>query len=821
MSRPILPILASYLIGLIAGYYFSIPSNILIALTFISLSLTASSILIKKAPALFFTFSMLTLSVLGVARMNSILNPFLSETHIANQISDEPVSLEGRICEPPERLLDKTRLYIDLSALYVGAELHPITGKLLLTIGSKDDFGEARPALLRYGDTIRFLAKPRKPRNFHNPGGFDYERSLALKGIFASAYLKDGDGIIKTAEGIPSVKRWIEGIRDSVREHVTKSAGNAAPVLLALITGEQGEIPKGIREDFSRAGTAHMLAISGEHIGIIALASFALFLWLLKRSELIMLHANIYKGAAVLTIPAVILYTLIAGSGFSIVRAGIMGGTLLIAVLVDRRRDIPSLIASAAFLILALEPQALLDISFQLSFASVISLAMAAPYMKMVHSRNAENNHETGTSSFKHRIISWIAIPAAVSLAATIGTAPLVAYYFNRFSIVSPLSNLITVPLVGLIVVPLGLISSIFIPISQTVSDLLIKIDSQFLSLIIMLTSRIAAIPMASLRVVTPNIFEMSLFYTAVILFIYRGRITGEKRLFYAVFAIIVILESFYLFKPFFQKELRVTFLDVGQGESALVEFPGGKRMLIDGGGLPMSDFDIGERVLAPFLWYKKIGRIDYVVLSHPNSDHYGGLPFILRNFNVGEIWESWVEEKSEGYIEFKREVRESGGIHKKVGDGDRLSINSVSVDVMNPPRDYKTNSDRDANNGSVVLKLAYGNKSFLFTGDIESATEYLLLSKGNGLRCTVLKVPHHGSLTSSSIAFLDKARPDKAVYSVGYRNQFGFPEESVTKRYKDVGTSTYRTDRDGAIIATTDGVKVRFIKTLNNALSR
>jgi predicted membrane metal-binding protein len=243
MSRPILPILASYLIGLIAGYYFSIPSNILIALIVISLFLTASSVLIKNAPALFLTFSMLTLSVLGVARMNTILNPFLPETHIVNQISDEPASLEGRICEPPERLLDKTRLHIDLSALYVGAEPHPMTGKLLLTIGSKYDFGEARPALLKYGDTIRFLAKPRKPRNFHNPGGFDYERSLALKGIFASAYLKDGDGIIKTAEDIPSVKRWTNRIRGSIRENVIKSAGTTAPVLLALITGEQGEIP--------------------------------------------------------------------------------------------------------------------------------------------------------------------------------------------------------------------------------------------------------------------------------------------------------------------------------------------------------------------------------------------------------------------------------------------------------------------------------------------------------------------------------------------------------------------------------------------------
>lgn len=820
MSRPILPILASYVIGLIAGYWFSIPFHILIALTFVSLSLTAASILIKNAPALFFIFSMLTLSILGAARMDSILNPFLPETHIANQISDEPVSLEGRICESPQRLLDKTRLYIDLSALYTGEEPRPVAGKLLLGSGGSESAGEAHPPLLKYGDTIRFIAKVKRPRDFHNPGGFDYERSLAIKGIFATAYLNDGDGIIKTADAIPSLNNWIEGIRDSIREHVFKNAGATAPVLLALITGEQGEIPKGIREDFSRAGTAHILAISGEHIGIIALASFAIFLWMLKRSERIVLHANIYKVAAVLTIPAIILYSLIAGGGFSIVRAAIMGGTLLIAVLVERRKDIPSLIASAAFLILVFDPQALFDISFQLSFASVISLSMVAPHLKMVSSGN-DGDPVGQTEGGTGRILSWLAVPAAASLAATIGTAPLVAYYFNRLSIVSPLSNLITVPVVGIIVVPLGLISSIFIPISQTVADFFIKIDSLVLSQIVRLTSLMAAIPMASIRVVTPNIFEISLFYITLILFVYRSKILWWKRLFYSVSAIIVILEFFYFFKPYFQKELRVTFLDVGQGESALVEFPGGKRMLIDGGGLPKSDFDIGERVLAPFLWHEKIRRIDYVVLSHPNSDHYGGLPFILRNFAIGEIWESGIEEKSAGYKDFKMAVRESGGIHKNVGDGDGLDVCSVTVVTMNPQKDYKTTSDRDANNGSVVLKLAYGKTSFLFTGDIEKEAESLLLSKGNELKCTVLKAPHHGSLTSSTVAFLDKVGPDNSVFSVGYRNHFGFPKEAIIKRYKDIGTSVYRTDRDGAIIAITDGVKARFFTTLNQALYR
>lgn len=816
MSRPIIPILISYLLGLSAGYCIDIPFHITIALLFISASLTTGSILIKKVPVIFFALSMLTLFILGIGRMEAILNPFLPETHITKIISDGPLSLEGRISEPPERLLDKTRLYINLSALYAEDKSVPVTGKLLLTIGS-ESVNEAHPAGLKYGDNIRFLAKVKKPRNFHNPGGFDYERYLALKGIFATAYLRDWEGIVRTDEGNPSYTGWIEGMRDSIRENVFKNAGDTAPVLLSLITGEQGGIPKETREAFSKAGTAHILAISGEHIGLITLASYALFIWLLKRSERVLLTINIYKAAAVMTMPGIVLYSMIAGSGFSIVRAAIMGGVLLMAVFLDRRRDIASLVPFAAFLILTFEPQALFDISFQLSFASVISLALIVPHIKTIYA-NLEETNRTATS----RMLSWLAMLSFVSIAAAIGTSPLVAYYFNRVSIISPVANLITVPIVGFIIVPIGLLSSILIPVSQTFSGLLIGVNSHLLSLIIKFTALIASVPMASVRVVTPGILEVSLFYLLIASFIYRKEFLLARRLMIAALAITIILESFYFLKPRFQKDLKVTFLDVGQGESALIEFPGGKRMLIDGGGFPDSDLDVGEMIIAPFLWHKRIRDIDYLVLSHPNSDHYGGLPFVLRNFNVGEVWESGVEEGSEGYAEFKRAAREGSLRHKVVGDGEDISVNGVTIKVLSPPKGYVPKDDRAANNGSLVLKVIYGDTSFLFTGDIEKEAEQTLLTKGDELKSTILKVPHHGSLTSSTAEFLNKVRPEKAVFSVGYNNRFGFPKEAVLKRYKDIGTGIYRTDRDGAITASADGANTRLFKSCYyQALSR
>ncbi|HLB05332.1 MAG TPA: DNA internalization-related competence protein ComEC/Rec2, partial [Thermodesulfobacteriota bacterium] len=838
-----------------------------IALLLISASLTTASILLRRLPAIFFALSMLTLFILGIGRMEAILNPFLPENHITKIISDGPLSLAGSISEPPERLLDKTRLYINLSALYIGDVSYPVTGRLLLTVGNTTLAGDPIPTptlplkgrefsdenRLKYGDKIRFLAKIKKPRNFHNPGGFDYERYLALKGIFATAYLRDAEGIVKTDEENPSYTGWIEGMRDSIRENVFKNAGDTAPVLLSLITGEQGEIPKETREAFSRAGTAHILAISGEHIGLITLASYALFIWLLKRSERVMLTINIYKAAAIITIPGIVLYSMVAGSGFSIVRAVIMGGVILMAVFLDRRRDIASLVAFAASLILTFEPQALFDISFQLSFASVISLALIVPHLNRYYDSlqvfrhpqvmnispippppipggkgetftvktiyaNIEETNRTAT----RRILSWFAMLSFVSIAAAIGTSPLVAYYFNRVSIISPVANLVTVPIIGFIIVPIGLLSSILIPVSQTFSGWLISVNSHLLSLIIKLTALIASVPMASIRVVTPDILEVSLFYLLIASFIYRKESHLARRLLIAALALMVAVGFFHVLKPGFQKDLKVTFLDVGQGESTLIEFPGGKRMLIDGGGFPDSDIDVGEMIIAPFLWHERIREIDYLVLSHPNSDHYGGLPFILRNFNVGEVWESGVEEGSDGYAEFKRAVREGALRYKAVGDGEDISVNGVIINVLNPPRGYMPKGDRAANNGSLVLKVSYGDTSFLFTGDIEKEAEYALLSKGDELKSTILKVPHHGSLTSSTVEFLNKVRPGKAVFSVGYNNRFGFPKEAVLKRYEYLGTDIYRTDRDGAITASTDGANTRFFKsTSHQALSR
>lgn len=812
MSRPVIPVLAFYTAGLVVGYYSSIPFHFLILSLFTLASLTATITLARRGSLLFFTLAMLTLFILGIARMEAILYPFLARNHIANLDSNDPLSLEGRISEFPDTGIDKTRLCIDLTTLYKEDVPYPMTGRLLLTIGEKETD-------LRYGETVRFLARVREPHNFNNPGGFDYRKYLALKGIFATAFLKDADGIVKTGERRPSIKGWVDDMRDSIRRNVYNNGGTSAPVLLALITGDQGEISKHTREAFSKAGTAHILAISGEHVALIIMLSFVLLIWLLKLSERVMLTVNVYKIAAVITIPGIAMYSLIAGGGFSIVRSAVMGGTALAALLIDRRRDIQSMVAFAAFMILVFEPQAIFDISFQLSFASVISLMLMVPYLKRVYERDDNGGLATETTSVSDRIMSHTLMLAIVSFAATVGTAPLVAYYFNRVSIISPIANLVTVPVVGFIIVPIGLLSSLLIPVSLTVSGWLVSLDSWLISVVVRVTDLIAAIPFTSIRVVTPDLFEISLFYLMVVTAIYRKRFKWAKMFLPPVALLLITIGSFYCLRPWFQDDLRVTYLDVGQAESALIEFPGGKRMLIDGGGSPNIDFDVGEKVVAPFLWRQRIKSIDYVVVSHPNSDHYGGLPFIVRNFDVGEVWESGIEDNSMRYADFKEALKEKSLTSKIVGDGDALVMDRAVIEVLSPPKGYSATDDRAANNGSLVMSVRFGDISFLFTGDIEKAAEErLIISKGNGLKSTVVKVPHHGSLTSSTDGFLEKVQPQKAVFSVGYNNRFGFPKKAIVQRYKDIKADMYRTDRDGAIVVSSDGKTITITRTLSRS---
>jgi competence protein ComEC len=268
---------------------------------------------------------------------------------------------------------------------------------------------------------------------------------------------------------------------------------------------------------------------------------------------------------------------------------------------------------------------------------------------------------------------------------------------------------------------------------------------------------------------------------------------------------------SYWGIRGYAAKGMQVTFLDIGQGDCALVEFPGGTRMLIDGGGF-YGNFDVGERVIAPLLWERRILKIDYLVLSHPQPDHYKGLIFIARHFRPREFWHNGVRNESPTYEQLLETIREKGVTTVRVAEGFSRTIAGVEVQALNPAEKETASLPQKkagVNTNSLVLMISFGNHHLLFTGDIEKKAEARLVETNKGLRAQVIKVPHHGSKRSSTDTFIKKVSPCYAVISVGFGNPFHQPGQGVVERYARLGCQVLRTDLDGAITVQSDGKRL------------
>jgi len=755
--------------------------------------------------------------LLGAILSTQKAEPPLPNNHIRNVIEniagaavkeDNPlgIAVEGVLYSAPERFPDKTRLYVDAEKNVAKNKIIPVSGKILITLRS--------PSVnVKYGDRIRFIAKLRTPRNFGNPGEFDYAGTLARQGIFATGYVENERWIAVLAdEERYTIRAGIEDVRTKLMDFIDRAGAENSGIIKALLLGEKGEITREIRERFVSTGTAHILAISGLHIGIIAFVSYWIGLQLFSLSERFMLAFNIKKLAAVSSIIPVLFYGAIAGYPVSTQRAVIMVLVFIIAILIDREKGFYNTLAAAAFAILILSPLAIYDISFQLSFASVLAIIYLVPKLQLFWKDNNEDalvSTPSRSLQFTLRCFkNYFLNPLAVSVAASIGTAPFVAYHFHRVSLIGILANLIIIPLMGFMAVPIALISSVISFFNTPLAEICLKLSDIFIKVSVWIVEFFAKLPYSSLFTTTPTILESVLFYLLLICVVEYKR----DRIFrYALPLVMLTLGSNYLFWHYrlnYNPNLKVTFISVGQGDSALVEFPYGKRMLIDGGGFYSDDFDVGERIIAPFLWKNKIENVDYIALSHPQADHMKGLRFIAERFNVKEfLWNGDIGEDI-SYKELIRTIYENNISRSAVDESTPpLDINGVKVEFLNPRHDKRVGW----NNDSVVLKLTYKNVGFLFTGDIEDIAETRLIKKGDAIKAAVLKVPHHGSRTSSTAEFLKEVNPMVAVISLGYLNPFGFPHPEILRRYRDLNIPLLRTDTQGAITIETDGMKINY----------
>ena len=650
------------------------------------------------------------------------------------------------------------------------------------------------------GARVRVTARLRAPRSFGNPGGYDYEGALARRGIRITAFLWDDAGVTllappPRASAVARVRARAWAALRAVPD--ARARGFLATVLL----GEPGALDPVTRHTLARTGLAHVASVSGFHVAVVAGAALVGAGWTVRRIPWMLARGDAGKLVAVSGLPLVLAYGALAGGRVPATRAILMYGALLAARLGDRPPDALRALAAVAIVLALGTPDVAADLSFQLSFVSVAAIVLAL--------RGAPPPACDGRARRLAR--AWLLGPARVTLAATLATAPLVAWHFQQVSLVAPLANVLALPLLGPATLLPGLAAVPLTAVAPGLAAGLLGVAGAAAGAGLALAEALAALPAAAVATPLPSPLELALCYAALALPLVpaqarrRGAAVVRPRriLALALVALAAGDAGYWWYERAWSARLRVTFLSVGQGDAAVAELPGGAVMVIDGGGLP-GDFDPGERIVAPFLRARKIRRVDVVVLSHPERDHYGGLAYLVEHFRPRELWWNGMASDAAGFAGLEAALARAG-TRPVVLDAAATprALGPVRATVLHPP---PARAGLGANDASLVLRLVYGEVAVLLPGDVERAGEAALVAAGRPLASAVLKVPHHGSDTSSTTAFLRAVAPRVAVISAGHENRFGFPAPAVLGRLARAGADVWRTDRDGAVRVVTDG---------------
>jgi competence protein ComEC len=803
MQKPVISLTLAYIVGLLLGHgflYFPYSISFLVLLCVLITGIFTRHDQLTLRRSLLIVFP----GLLGMAAYlySAAWQP---TDHYTRHFTPDKAfhDVIGRIVSPLDRDPDRTAFVMEISKIDGSA----MTGKIRVSVG--EEINSAG-----YGDIIRVRGKLFEPTGFNNPRGFDYAGYLAQSNISAMMYVKTFDAIqvINRGAGIfRTTQDWRERIRQSFLESTT---GDGSAILQAMVLGEEGRLTDELRDRFMAAGVTHIISISGSHLGMAAILCFGLIRWLLFMMpegfyHRMTLYTDPKHIAAWLTLPLVVFYSLLAGGQVATVRSLIMISAGLLAIILHRENALMHALALAALVILVASPQAIFDISFQLSFLSVLVIGYVVSLWNELQFK-AENRFRKIRNSALLLII--------ISLSTGLATGPLVAYYFNQISFAGIVSNLVIVPFAGMVVVPLGLFSGILslfthhLPLgwmNQGISDMFISAVSFF-----------SRLPLAEFHPPAPTPLWLLLYAVFfILLFMHaRARLLSRFKPFESSSRISMMpvigiaLAGMCLMLPFAlsfvpEQRMLVSFPDVGQGDCSLIELPGGKAVLIDGGGARDNRFDIGRRVLAPWLWNKGIRRLDLVVLSHPHPDHMNGLIAILKKFEVAAVWESGLDTDLPGYDEFRAVMRDRKIRNRLVSaDDPPMMLGEAMISVLHPGRGFDAH-DRQAfaaeNNRSLVVQIRSEGRSLLFTGDIGIEAEHRILGNIREMKTDLVKVPHHGSKSSSSEDFVSQTRPEVAVVTVGRGNLYHHPSDEVLAHYERIGAQICRTDIDGAVTIT------------------
>lgn len=672
-----------------------------------------------------------------------------------------------------------------------------VRGGVRATVGGALAAGAARD--WRAGRSVSMPIWLRRPNTYRNPGALDEERALARRGTALIGTVKSGALVEISAPGT----WWTEAtanarasVRQIVGTHVGRWSETSAAIVTAILIGDRAGLRPDVQARLQDAGTYHVLAISGGNIAILAMIALAIFRW----------TGTLGRAAMVIAIGTFVIYGSVVTGGASVDRAITVAVFAFAARIIDQRVDARHGLAVAAGFLAAIDPLALLDPGFLLSFGATSGIVVGLPLLR---GRLQSTVAEMGAALF------------VTSLAAELALLPIVAFLFGRITVAGLALNFVAIPLMavaqiaGLALIPVATVWG-------AAGDVLGWVAAVAAGGIVESASAVEWMPAVAWRVSRPSLPAMAVYYVTLLVALAAWRVPAglsprmvpsmlmrcSASMAAAGAVLWIAAEPWTLWTARGDGRLHVTFLDVGQGDATLVRFPWGATMLVDAGGSPSEAFDVGDRVVAPTLRHLGIRRLDTLVLSHGDGDHVAGAVSIANAFRPFDVWEGVPVPRSPLLQSVRLAADAVGARWTSMQRADETSIDGVRVVVHHPTRpDWERQDPR--NDDSIVLELRWRDVSIILPGDISRAVEAEIGPRFETAPLRVLKAAHHGSASSSSERWLSQLRPTAAVVSAGRYNTFGHPAPSVLARYALVGTAMYRTDRDGAISIDTDGARL------------
>ncbi len=632
---------------------------------------------------------------------------------------------------------------------------------------------------LEYGDKLQISGEYQEPNKARNYKGFDYKNYLKINKIYGIIRVDLYTNIIiKHQKNLSNFKLLIHKIREKLKQNIQELLTKETYALgIGILIGDNSRINEKIVEDFKNSNLSHMLAVSGAHINYVVLTVSILFTK--KRAGI--------KAQRVVTIMMMLFFMELTQMTSSVVRAGISCIIYMLASLLYRKADVINAMAISTLLILLNNPFKLFDIGFQLSYAGTLGIIL---FCKLIN------------IPIKNKLLKYLKDSIIISISANIFIIPIMMYQFNTISLTFILSNLLAGPLLGISII-LEIIVLLISFMSINIAAIPAKVLNILLILIINIANWFSNIEISKIYVITPQIISIVAYYLICAAIILKQK--NRK--------IIVIIMLTVLIVNFFPtpKKLRINFIDVGQGDSTLIRTETNKVILIDSGGsTASSSFDVGNKVLLPYLLDRRIKKIDFIIVSHFDADHCQAFETVIDNINVRKVVVCKQLMITQEYLNIINKCKKKNIKIIVVERGDKLKIDKrTEFEILHPGERFLDDGKGGLNANAIVCKMNYKLNngkifSILFTGDIEvEAEKELEQVYGKKLKADILKVAHHGSKTSSREKFIKLVSPKIALIGVGENNKFGHPADITLERLEKENVKVYRADQMGEISIT------------------